>query len=87
MDKQELLEVLRIQSILGRTKSGWDLGHGMLGASFGSESEIENDEFTARECLNCGIILSGELFVAGCPNCGCKDHQNVYSTNKMIQQL
>jgi len=77
MDKQELLEVFRIQSIIGRTKSGWDLGQGMLDASSGSMAYVDTDDFMIKECLNCEIILSAELFSAGCPNCGSKDHKDV----------
>ena len=86
MNKIELRQILHVQSILGRTKQGWALGKGMLDASSGSMSEVDTDGFMAMECLNCGLVLSAELFAAGCPNCGCKDHDIIEifaDTNKV----
>jgi hypothetical protein len=77
MNKQEFLDTLNIQSILGRTKSGWDLGQDMLTASSGSIVYVDKEGFLAKECLNCELVLSAELFVSGCPNCGSKDHKNL----------
>ena len=76
MDTQVLLEILTTQSTLGRTGKGWDLGEGMLGASQTSAESSSNEGFVAKECLNCGVVLSGEFFPSGCPNCGCKDTQD-----------
>jgi len=77
MNKQEFLDILNIQSSLGRTKSGWDLGKGMLSASSNSLSAMDNENFMAKECSNCELILSADFFVSGCPNCGSKDHEMV----------
>lgn len=77
MNKPEIQEILNIQSNLGRTKSGWNLGEGMLEDSSISLSEMDKEDFMAKECLNCEIILSSEFFVSGCPNCGSKDHQTI----------
>ena len=73
MGTQELMDILLTQSTIGRTGKGWDLGDGMLGASQTSADGSSKDDFVAKECLNCGIVLSGEFFASGCPNCGCKD--------------
>ncbi len=73
MDTQSLLDILQAQSVLGRTRKGWDVGEGMPKASESSAADAGKDGFVAKDCVNCGIVLSGEFFSAGCPNCGCKD--------------
>ena len=85
MDNQELISILKIQSILGRSKSGWDLGEGMPEASSGSIVDIQNEEVQLKECLNCQMILSAEFFASGCPNCGSKDHKDVQGTQPSKQ--
>jgi len=77
MDQQNIIEILDLQSKLGRTKNGWILGKGMIGASSGSIAAIQQNDLLIQECLNCEIVLSAELFSAGCPNCGSKDHNRV----------
>lgn len=77
MNKQEFIDTLNIQSILGRTKSGWDIGKEMLTASSGSSADVDKEGFLAKECLNCEFVLSAEFFASGCPNCGSKDHKNL----------
>lgn len=73
MGTQTLIDILLTQSTIGRTGKGWDIGEGMLGVSQTSVDNSSKEGFSANECLNCGIVLSGEFFASGCPNCGCKD--------------
>ncbi len=80
MNKQEFIDTLNTQSILGRTKNGWDLGKDMLTASSSSISDVEKEDFLAKECLNCELVLSAEFFASGCPNCGSKDHKDLEIT-------
>lgn len=77
MNKQELIDVLKTQSILGRTKKGWDIGIDILKWFSDSIVLVNPEDSDFKECLNCELVLSAELFFSGCPNCGSKDHKNV----------
>lgn len=37
----------------------------------------EDEGFFVKECLNCETVLAAEMFAAGCPNCGSKDHKDI----------
>lgn len=76
MSDDNLQEILSMQAALGRTVKGWDLGKNMLGASMTSSDSQQNEDFSATQCVNCGLVLSSEFFSSGCPNCGCKDTKN-----------
>ena len=80
MRSVELVEILRTQADLGRTQDGWDLGKGMAESSAGSIQESSNEDFLAKECLNCRYVSSADDFVSGCPNCGSKDHKTIEVT-------
>lgn len=83
MDKQQLSDILNIQANLGRTKSSWDLGNGMLSASSDSLQKVNDEDFMSKECSNCELILSAEFFASGCPNCGSKDHTTMDLQNSV----
>jgi len=77
MDREQLLSILQTQAALGRTSDGWDLGKGMPEASSSSLAKAGSEPFTGKQCLNCSFVSSGEYFMAGCPNCGSKDHDSL----------
>jgi hypothetical protein len=77
MNKQELIDVLKTQPILGRTKKGWDIGTEILKGYSDSIILVNQEDSAFKECLNCELVLSAELFFSGCPNCGSKDHEDV----------
>ena len=74
---KQLLSILQTQAAIGRTSEGWDLGKGMPEVSSESLAKAKSDQFVGKQCLNCKFVASGEYFMAGCPNCGSKDHNSV----------
>ena len=69
MDRRKIVE---LELTLGRTPDGRHIGDSLMEKidSYLKEGSTSGD-FT--RCKLCGFQMASDIFLNGCPNCGCKD--------------
>jgi len=73
MKISELLPILKIEKLFGKTPCGRPLTEYAIEAIDAVLSDEKNYDTDAIKCKNCCIIISGLLVPDGCVNCGSKD--------------
>ena len=72
----ERKRILELEVMLGRTPDGRYIGEKILeDISAVLENGDELKSFT--RCKLCGFQMVSDAFFAGCPNCGCKDTEEL----------
>ena len=73
MKISEILSILKMELILGRTPIGRPLTDYAVETIEAVLSDEKNYDSEAIKCKNCCIIISSLLVPEGCMNCGSKD--------------
>ena len=73
MQISEVLDVLNIEKILGKTPWGRPLSEYAVEVIEATMQDEKNHHVDIIQCLGCGFIFSSLLTSEGCPNCGVLD--------------
>lgn len=68
--------VLAIQAVLGRTHKGRRISE-QAKESVSAWPKNTNSGYRKMECQLCGLILTSNYFIKGCPNCGSTDNRSI----------
>lgn len=84
MKIKNILNILKIQSLLNRTPSGRLLNQEGVESINACLSDFKNHDADAIKCLNCGFIGSRLLILKGCPNCNGLDMTLLISKEDLL---
>jgi len=68
-----ILTLLNSEAVFGKTPTGRQVGESMIFRVKNCVNNPNPEDTQYMNCLNCGFVLEEQYFLAGCPNCGCKD--------------
>ena len=84
MDNPVLL-LLRAEEVFSRTPTGRHIGDKMLLRLRNCLNNPNPKTTDYMSCQNCFFVMEEPYFIAGCPNCGCRDVDE-FSHAPMLQK-